>query len=703
MAKYATKKRASSEDDDLLKEAREAFGRCEDAERDNRQTALDDIRFARAGEQWPENILKQRETEGRPALTINKLPSIIRQVVNDARQNKPSIKVHPADSGADPETAEVINGLIRNIEYASSADTAYDTATECAVSGGFGFWRVTMDYAYDDSFDMDLCIKRVSNPFSVYGDPNGREADSSDWDVAFVVDRVSKKQYEREYHDAAKVDWEDTSWTGLDDTWVTEDDVLTAEWWTREKIDKEVLLLSDGRVIDPKSLEQSEFQIALQAGMIEVVNQRTTKSCKVTQRILSGAEVLKTTEWPGKYIPIVPVYGEEFDIEGKRYLRGLIHHAVDPQRMLNYWRTAATEMVALAPKVPYIGKKGSFKTDVHKWNTANVKSHSYMEYDGEVPPQRQPLDAGPAAGALQEALNASDDIKSTTGLFDASLGAKSNETSGRAIMARQREGDVSTFHFMDNMARAVRHTGRILIDLIPHVYTGERAVRVIGEDGEQKKVTVNAPQEETDPKTGEVFMRLHDLTSGKYDLVVKSGPSFTTRREEAAMQMTEMIRAFPEAAPIVGPELAKNLDWPGADKIAEKMEKMASGQLPPEVQQQIEQGKQELQRLTEENQQLKMDQTAEAQKLQMEAQSNRQRLQMEREKVAAELAATEEIERLKIASAERVAMFKAQSEAKVNAMKVQAQSQLQAESNRMSAANQAEANKMKVQANGKSG
>jgi hypothetical protein len=699
----AKAKKPASDDDDLLAEAREAFGRCEDAERDNRQTALDDIRFARAGEQWPEDILKQRQTEGRPALTINRLPTYIRQVVNDARQNKPSIKVHPADSGADPETAEVINGLIRNIEYSSNADTAYDTATECAVTGGFGYWRVSMDYSYEDSFDMDLCIKRVSNPFSVYGDPNGREADSSDWDVAFVTDRLSKAQYELEYADAEKVDWEDTSWTELGETWISDDDVMVCEWWTREKVDKEVLLLSDGRVVDPKSLEQPEFQIALQSGMLQVVKQRTTKSCKVTQRIMSGAEVLKTTEWPGKFIPIVPVYGEEFDIEGKRYLRGLIHNAIDPQRMLNYWRTAATELVALAPRTPYIGPKGAFKTDTARWNTANTKSHAYLEYDGATPPQRQPLDSGKAAGALQEALNASDDIKATTGLFDASMGARSNETSGRAIMAREREGDVSTFHFMDNMARAIRHTGRILIDLIPKVYTGARAVRIIGEDGEQKAVKLNQPQQEQDPKTGEVFMRLHDLAAGKYDLTVKTGPSFTTRREEAAFQMTEMIRAFPPSAPIIGPELAKNLDWPGADKIAEKLEAVTSGQLPPEVMKKIEEGKAQLQKLTQENQQLKMDQSAEQAKFQMEAQSsaaklkmemqaNQAKLNMEREKIVAELRAHEEIERLKIESAERLAIIKIQADTKIKAMTAQAQ-----------AHNQAEANKMKVQANGKSG
>ena len=685
--------------DDLVKEAREAFDRCADAEKTNRKTAAEDIRFAREGEQWPETIRKDREADRRPCLTINKMPAFIRQVVNDARQNKPSIKVHPADSGADPETAEVMNGLIRNIEYTSNADVAYDTATECAVSGGFGYIRVGLDYAYDDSFDMDISIDRVSNPFSVYGDPNSRAADSSDWDVAFVVDKLSKADYERQYPGKTKIDWTSAEWTELKGTeWYDDESVMVAEWWTREKVDREILLLDDGKVIDKAEFEKSDaMQLLAEAGQIRIVNERTAKSCKVTQRIVNGNEVLKTTDWPGRYIPIIPVYGDEFDIEGKRYFRSLIHNAIDAQRMVNYWRTTSTELVALAPRVPYIGKKGAFATDIHKWNTANTKNHPFMEYDGAEAPMRQPLDTGVAAGALQEALNASDDMKAIIGLYDASLGARSNETSGRAIMARQREGDVSTFHFIDNMARAIRHTGRILIDLIPKVYTTPRVVRIIGEDGSQSAKTINQQGPKTDKKgnvvtkdgqppmddMSNVVMAMHDLTAGKYDLTVTTGPSFTTRREEAAMQMTEMIRAFPQAAPIVGPQLAKNLDWPGADEIAEKLEAATAGQIPPQVQQAIEEGKQQIAQLTEENQRLKMDQSVDHQKLQNEW------------AVAdAKIRSAEAIKIMEIESDERIAIRKAQMDAAVKEYAAQ-----------LSAHNQANANRMKAegQANGKSG
>jgi hypothetical protein len=719
---------AKSDDDDLLKEGRDAFERCADAEHDNRLTALDDIKFGRLNEQWPENVRKQREAEGRPCLTIPKLPAFIRQVVNDARQNKPSIKVRPVDSGADVKTADLISGLIRNIEYTSSADIAYDTAVECAVSGGFGYWRVGLDYAYDDAFEMDIQIKRVSNPFSVYGDPNSREADSSDWDVAFLVDRLTKERYEQEYgeadkNDEKKVDWDDAAWTGLaGKDWIDDDGVLVAEWWTREKVDEEISLFVDTQDGKPYTLtaallKDEDVLKNIELGRLQFKQKRTTQTCKVKQRIMSGAALLKETDWPGRYIPIVPVYGDEFDIEGKRYFRSLIHNAVDAQRMFNYWRTASTELVALAPKVPYIGPVGAFSTDIDKWNTANTKSHPFMEYDVkgvDGMPQRQPLDSGVAAGALQEALNAADDIKAIVGMYDASLGARSNETSGKAIMARQREGDVSTFHFIDNMARAIRHTGRILIDLIPHVYNTARIIRVTGEDGTQKPATINKPGPELDKKgqpvvdeKGQAIQALHDLTVGKYDLVVTTGPSFTTRREEAATQMTEMIRAMPESAPVLGKHLAKNLDWPGADEIAEELDALSKGKLPPEAQKAMEQGKQMIGKLTQENQQLKMDQTAEQAKVQMQGQADAAKLQLQSQSDAAKMAAQQQADMAKVEAEKQLAMVKLQNERELALLKMQNEKEialtklaiereLGEQKNDMMAENAAEANRIKA-------
>ena len=605
-------------DADILKDAKDAFDLAAEAESENRKEALDDIRFARLGEQWPDSVKKQREREQRPCLTVNRLPSFIRQVVNDARQNKPSIKCHPADDEADVETAEIINGLIRNIEYTSNADVAYDTAIENSVTCGIGYWRVKLDYAHDDTFDMDLCIDRVANVFSVYGDPHSTAADSSDWNRAFVTEMMKKTDFEKKYKGSKPVDWESLGYTSLKQPWAEGEQVMLAEYWERSEVSRIIVALSDGSIIDAERYKAAKDVFEVMG--LQVVGERTTKSWKVVQRIMTGAEILETNDWAGKYIPIVPVYGDEINIEGKRYFRSLIRDAKDPQRMLNYWRTTSTEMVALAPKAPFIGPKGAFKSDLDKWNTANTQSHAFIEYDGQIPPQRQPY-AGPAAGAIQEAMNAADDLKSIMGIYDASLGARSNETSGRAILARQREGDVSTFHFIDNLARAIRHTGRILIDLIPTVYTGERIIRVLGPEGDDpKNVPLGKPTQ-----TEEGMEKVFDLTIGKYDLTVETGPSFTTRREEAAAQMTELLRVYPAAAPVIGDLLAKNLDWPGADEIAKRLQAM----LPPQVkdqdpqtaqmQQAIQQLQQQLGQMGQENQQLKTDKLIDVEKVRVDA------------------------------------------------------------------------------------
>jgi hypothetical protein len=575
MSKYDAK---TSKPDDVVKDALEAFDKSAEHDEHNRKAFEDDIDFALLENQWPERVRRDRELEGRPCLTVNKLVSMGRQVVNDARRNKPGIKVLPVDDQADPDTAEILNGVIRNIEQSSNAEVAYDTALEHAVFGGFGYFRINTRYSSDDTFQQDIVIERVSNPLSVYPDCYSTGADSADWNYCFVTDSMTKAAFDKAYPGAEQADWQGEAWKDMASPWLDGDFVQVAEYWTRDKVKKSILLLSDGMVIDADDYEKSRE--VFDALGIEVKGQREVDSHRVRQRIMSGAEVLETVEWAGKYIPIVPVYGSEVNLKGKRHFRSLIRGAKDAQRMFNYWRTTSTELVALAPKAPFIGRKGAFETDAAKWATANTQSHAFMEYDGGEAPQRQPF-SGVPAGALQEALNASDDIKSVMGIYDASLGARSNETSGKAIIARQMESDNATFHFVDNLSRAIRHAGRIMIDLIPQVYSVPQVLRIVGEDGEPDMKRVNQPvqEQEEDPQTGQMreVTKIYDLTAGRYDLTVSAGPSFASLRQEAANQMIELIRAYPDAAPVIGDLLVKNLDWPGADEIADRMRKAMGG------------------------------------------------------------------------------------------------------------------------------
>jgi hypothetical protein len=628
-------------DETILSEAKEAFELAKEREDDNRNEALDDLKFARLGEQWPEQVRRQRELEGRPCLTINRLPAHIRQVVNDGRQNKPAISVHPVDSNSDPETAEIFNGLIRQIEQSSDAEVAYDTALDFAVTMGFGYFKVNTRYAKDDGLDQDICIERVSNPFCIYGDPESTAADSADWNTAFEMDTMSVKAFEKRWPKAEATSFDDD---GADKSKSIEQNSITvASYWSREENTKTIVALSDGTVLD-EDVYAAQKDVMDALGLT-VAGSRQVTGHKVTQRLLNGSEVLETVDWAGKYIPIIPVYGEDVNVEGRRYLRSLVRDAKDPARNFNYWRTAATELVALAPKTPFIGKKGAFETDAAKWATANTQSHSYIEYDGPEGPQRQPF-VGVPAGALQEALNAADDMKAVMGMFDASLGAKSNETSGKAIMARQREGDVGSFHYIDNLSRAIRHCGRIIVDLIPHVYSVPRIVRTLGPQGEQQEVVVapksyhpgpggapskdrlppemqqvaernaqmaqKAQQEkaEQDEQAAEI-KSVFDVTAGKYDVTVKVGPSFTSQREEAATQMIELIRAYPDAAPILGDLLVQNLDWPGADKVSERLAKLLppqiSGKGNPEAEQVKQQAQEVIQGITQQAQQIQSE------------------------------------------------------------------------------------------------
>lgn len=618
---------------DIHERALKLYDLSIEANAENVRNWLDDMRFSRLGEQWPENVKRKRELEGRPCLTLNKLPSFIRQVTNDARQNSPSIKYHPVGDGADKEVAEILDGLTRNIEYSSNADVAYDTALDHSVTGGFGYFRIVTDYACEDQFEQDLKIERIENPCSVVPDAFDFGADSANWSYCFITDLYREVDFKKKWPKAEVVEFEADTTDKLPN-WFEDEMIRVAEYWVREEVPATLLKLSTGEVM----FEEQYLTIKdiLDVGGVTVVDTRKTQKYEVKQYIMNGVEILETNKWKGKYIPIVPVYGDEVILEGKRHFNSLIRFAKDPQRMFNYWRTAATELVALAPKAPFIGAKGQFNTDSAKWASANTQTHSYIEYDpvnGAGAPQRQPF-AGVPAGALQEAANSSDDMKSIMGIYDASLGARSNETSGKAILARQREGDISTFNYIDNLSRAIRHAGRILCDLIPKVYDAPRIIRIIHENGENKNVAINQEFMEEQEKDEmqeivEAIPKLYDLTVGKYDVTCEAGPSYTTKREEAAEQMLSFIQSFPQAATLIGDKLARNLDWPEADDIADRLKAM----LPPQLQgknPQVEQLQQQLQmqgqqaqqavgQLQSELEKIKTDKAIDAKKIEIDA------------------------------------------------------------------------------------
>lgn len=629
-----------------LEDDKEAFQEAVDHEAENRRLALEDIRFARLGEQWPAQVRAQREKDARPCLTINQLPAYIRGIVNDARQNKPGINVHPVDSLADPTTADIFNGLIRQIEQSSDAEVAYDTALDFAVTGGFGYFKINTRYATDDTFDQDIVIERVANPFSIYGDPNSTEADSCDWTTAFELQNIPKKVFKARWKgaDAVSFDDEGAFQAVRDKSREAEDHVTIAARWLREDIRKEIVAVSmpdpladpmlvqqamalgvsDRLILDLETYEENA-ELFQQLGMTMTGSPREVPCWKVTQRILSGADVLEELDWAGKYIPIVPVYGEEINVEGIRHFRGLVRDAADLQRNFNYWRTYSTEMVALASKTPWIGKTGTFATDQAKWDTANVQNWPYIEYDNEAPIRPAPP-AMPAA-AIQEAANASDDMRRIMGLLNPQPSAD-NESSGRAILARQRQSDIANFHFIDNLSRAIRCGGRIVLDLIPKVYSTQRVIRIMGPDGQQKAAMIGPQQQQAQPPPPSQdapppanlpvgasppappqqgappsfpglnpalaaqlvsIERIFDLTVGKYDLTVQAGPSYSSLREELNTVLVELIQAAPQLAGPLAPFIIKTLDMPDAEEVVGAIQQAMQGHGDPQAAKQAQQ------------------------------------------------------------------------------------------------------------------
>ena len=632
--------------DPVMQEALERFEESQDGSDYNRESYEHDIKFARLGEQWPDDVKSARLAESRPCLTINKLNPLVRQVVNDTRQNKPAISVSPVDNDADVETADVISGLIRHIERNSNADVAYDTAMDCAAAGGFGFFQIGIDYVNDESFDMEVQIHRIADPLSVHWDVNSFRFDAADWDYCFVSEMMKEEVFEKLYPDAQKISFE-SSHEALPN-WVDKEQIRVASYWTRDLEKRWLFQLSDGRAIrkddipamakkfgesgglDFSKLSDDELITGfLELSGLQITAQREVEAYKVTKRMISGTEVLEETPWPGSTIPVVPVWGDEVIIDDRRYFRSMIADAIDSQRMFNYWRSASTELVALAPKAPWVGPVGFIPAGhEEKWENANTRSYANLEYDPTAgpAPTRQPF-AGVPAGALQESLNASDDIKATTGIYDASLGARSNETSGKAILARQREGDNANFHFPDNLNRAIQYAGKVCVEIIPHVYSPQKTIRILGEDSKEDVINLVQEGQGRNYKGPD---KLYDLSIGRYDVAVKAGPSYASQREETRETLIEIMRSVPDAGPYIGDIVMEHLDFQGADRVAKRLKMMlpaeirdaedqeSVGDLPEEAQAVLQQANQQIQMLKQALEQAQQENMPEQERLKME-------------------------------------------------------------------------------------
>lgn len=556
---------------DIVRQALDRYAQAESREQTNIAEAYDDLEF-RAGEQWPSDVRKQRETDKRPCLTLNHMPKFIRQVTGDIRMSRPSVRVMPADDKADRKTAETYAGIIRWIEARSDAQSAYFTALDSQVAAGVGHWQVITQYASADTFDQDIAIHPIRDGIAVLWDPSSVLPTREDAKWCIVPEDMTREDFKASYPDATVSDFDDASTTHVPSSWWSEDMVRVAHYWCKKPIKKRFVKMPDGGY---EALTKDEF---VPEG-VEIVEREVDE---IVRYLITASEVLEgPTVWPGRYIPIVPAFGEEVII-GKRTVRhGLIRFAKEIQRAYNYTRSTQVEVSALQPKAPWLVTEENVVDYADEWEIVNTANLPYLRYkpdpqNGNAAPQRvQPPVQSP--GLSEAVALAMEDMKAVTGLYDASIGARSNETSGKAIMARQREGDVSTFVYVDNFNRAIRHTGKILVDLIPKIYDAPRTLRILGEDGKEDLIQAN--QMTGMDHNGEPIYS-NDLTVGAYDVLLDSGPSYTTKREEAREGMQGLLQSAPDIAPMIMDLFVKALDWPMADKLSKRFETM----LPPAIQ-----------------------------------------------------------------------------------------------------------------------
>ena len=601
-------------DERLVMQAMKRFDIVAKWENDCRQKMIEDIKFANGDSdnnyQWDAAIRNARgygantDVDQRPCLTINKVRQHNLNITNDARQNKPSVKVKPVGNEATYDAAQVFEGIVRHIEYISNAQAAYDTATMFQVAGGIGWWRITTDYPDygDQSFDQEIFIRRIKDPLTVYLDPDIKEADGSDARYGFVFDDMARDVFNERYPKFKDVVGKSPLDIGSD--WVRDDQVRVAEYYYVDESEDQLVAFTDPMTGEKQVIRKSKLDKELYKIAIDDPN---TKSRNIVNRkvkwcLIGGDQIIEKSEWAGKYIPLVRVIGEETVIEGQLDRKGHTRAMKDPQRIYNYWSSAAVEHVALQSKTPYIGPMEAFSNLETYWDSANTVNHAWLPYNGyddkgqklEPPERQQPPVMSQAY--IEGMKISSDELMAASGQYQADMGMQGNEKSGKAIQERQRAGDNATYHYIDNLAIGIRYTGKILIDLIPHIYDTQRVIKIMAEDGVEHEVTVD-PQaqqayQQTQAEDQETVKAVFNPSVGRYDVEADVGPAYATRRQEEFNALSQLMQADPDLMKVAGDLLMRAADFPGAEALAERLKRtvppavLGQGPSPAEMQMQ---------------------------------------------------------------------------------------------------------------------
>lgn len=613
----------------IVKRAHDRFSRCVTWESGFRQRFKDDMAFLYAdsdnAEQWPASVRAQRAAAGQVMVTINKTHTHWLHVVNQTKENRASIQISPMGGSASYDSAQIFEQVIRRIEYMSDAETAYEKGSETAAGGGIGYWRLVTDYTDEDSFDQEIFIRPIPDPLSVYLDPDIKQMDGSDAQFGFIFDEVPRARAEKKWPNIVGKS-QSTAIGNMADHWLRKDSVRVAEYFERRESKEWLYAIPTGDddiiLARESSMPPEGAELLKRAYEQNVdVQRRRVDKYSVDKYLIVGDQVAEKGEWAGKYIPIIRVVGEEVVMEGKLDRKGIVRYLKDAQRSFNYNASAALEYGALQSKSPYIAPVEAIEGVSSYWATANTENHAYLPYNhrdeqgNEIPaPQRQqPPTSAPVY--LEGMQAAEHEMMMATGQYEATFSEQGNEISGVSIENRQKQGERVTFHYQDNLAKAIRFTGKQLIDLIPKIYDTKRVIRIMDEAGEEQQIQVDpnakaALQQKEDQGESKVAA-IFNPKVGTYDVMATVGPNFQTRREEAFQAMTGMLTANETLAPVIGDLYMANADFPYADKLQERMRNwiktmnpaiLGEGPTPMEMhlQQQLQQAGQMIQKLDQE-------------------------------------------------------------------------------------------------------
>ena len=529
------------------------------------------------GKQWDTSAIAKRKSEGKPTLEFNLVHTYCKQQVNTHKQNRPQIQVVPVDSGADEDKAKILSGLIKDTEEASDFESANDVAVENAVYSGIGFLRIITDFIHEKSFNQEPRYKSIHNPEAVLIDPLSREIDGSDNDRALVCEWVDKAQIEKEFGDDAVSDFEFDGAENWHDQ--SKDTILIAEYFYKDSVRDTLIMLEDG-TSEFKSvlLEQwSEDELKL-----VTVDERATTRTEIKWAKLSGCKVLETGIFPGQHIPIIPVYGEVVWVGEERKVFSLVHFATDPQRLFNYWKSAEASILQKnQDEMTIVDDRGiaSFEEWKNPSKAQYLRFRATDDNGNQIPYPTKMGAATPPVGILNASESAKSLIADTLNMHAPNMGQDVNQQSGKAIGLLQRQGETSQFHFQDNDNKSIRHCGRILLGLYPVLYDTPLVRRIVGTDGETKMVKLNAQPQTEDEFDKAIGGILNDMTVGRFDIRIDTGPSFNTQREQSFQLMMQLAQFAPNIMQCAGDLIIKDSPLLNSKEIADRVKKM----MPPQV------------------------------------------------------------------------------------------------------------------------